>query len=742
MDGFTPEKLQNPSDAPTPEDERVYFVPYKWWRKVSDQAPDDSGGGDDRGILYAAGPSSSSYGGPMRIINNIFNSDLVFSLRREDSDPDAATETATVSGREYALVTVPMWSRGLRWHRDLSAAETATKEVGVSSDNAAEFYKRACKIFTVESEPVRMWDFSGQTSLIFMNEQNKFLKDGQRQSEQEILIELQVYAWSDPMICRSEGRKDDLPVRQSKFGVFSCYGSIMGNGSTGASETALLSGTPDLCKNYAGGSLGLVGLQNLGNTCFMNSAIQCLAHTSKIVDFFLGDYSREINRHNPLGMNGELALAFGDLLRKLWAPERNPVFPRLFKSKISHFNLHFNGYNQHDSQELLAFLLDGLHEDLNRVKNKPYIEAKDACGRPDDEVADEYWANHLARNDSIIVDLCQGQYRSTLVCPVCKKVSVTFDPFMYLSLPLPSTNMRTMTITVLSPDGNGAPRQYIITVVKNGKYKDFIQALSVACSLRSDEDLIVAEVYNNRIIRYVEEPADALSLIRDGDRLVAYRLPKDPDGKPLVVFTHQHLEEIYILGDRTLRWKAFGIPFVTRLPSTVGGCSIQKSYLSLLNPILRTKDSLSEDDGKVGKNCNDDEIMESAIPPISDNGMPSSGTGEAVQCGFEFKFYLTDEKGEKMHSEIKMNEPISVTGLEKRLYVLVSWPDELNEQFDMRLMNYLPEIFKPGFFLKRPQETVSLYQCLEEFLKEEPLGPEDKWSVFSRSFHLRIYFAQ
>lgn len=59
------------------------------------------------------------------------------------------------------------------------------------------------------------------------------------------------------------------------------------------------------------------------------------------------------------------------------------------------------------SQELLAFLLDGLHEDLNRVKSKPYIEAKDAEGRPDEEVADEYWANHLARNNSVIVDVCQ-----------------------------------------------------------------------------------------------------------------------------------------------------------------------------------------------------------------------------------------------------------------------------------------------------------------------------------------------
>lgn len=52
-------------------------------------------------------------------------------------------------------------------------------------------------------------------------------------------------------------------------------------------------------------------------------------------------------------------------------------------------------------------MLDGLHEDLNRVKSKPYVEAKDGEGRPDEEVADEYWRNHVARNDSIIVDVCQ-----------------------------------------------------------------------------------------------------------------------------------------------------------------------------------------------------------------------------------------------------------------------------------------------------------------------------------------------
>lgn len=60
-------------------------------------------------------------------------------------------------------------------------------------------------------------------------------------------------------------------------------------------------------------------------------------------------------------------------------------------------------------QEFLAFLLDGLHEDLNRVKFKSYSETKDSSGDPD-EVAAEYWANHLSRNDSIIVDTCQVSF--------------------------------------------------------------------------------------------------------------------------------------------------------------------------------------------------------------------------------------------------------------------------------------------------------------------------------------------
>ena len=87
-------------------------------------------------------------------------------------------------------------------------------------------------------------------------------------------------------------------------------------------------------------------------------------------------------------------------------------------------------------------IIDGLHEDLNRVKKKPYVERGELVGvQPNAQdlqtMGRRSWEGHKMRNDSVIVDLWQGMYKSTVVCPVCEVVSVTFDPFMDLSVPLP-----------------------------------------------------------------------------------------------------------------------------------------------------------------------------------------------------------------------------------------------------------------------------------------------------------------
>ncbi|XP_036389667.1 ubiquitin carboxyl-terminal hydrolase 4-like [Megalops cyprinoides] len=268
---------------------------------------------------------------------------------------------------------------------------------------------------------------------------------------------------------------------------------------------------------------GLCGLSNLGNTCFMNSALQCLSHASPLTEYFLDDqYEAEINRENPLGMRGEIAEAYADLVKQMWLSRSSYVAPRTFKTQVGRFAPQFSGYQQQDSQELLAFLLDGLHEDLNRVKKKPYLALRDAEGRPDEIVAKEAWTNHRLRNDSIIVDIFHGLFKSTLVCPECSKISVTFDPFCYLTLPLPMKKDRTMEVFLVRADPMSRPMQYRVVVPKLGTVADLCGALSKHSGIPA-ENMVVADVYNHRFHKIYRKD-DGLNNIMEKDDIFVYEV--------------------------------------------------------------------------------------------------------------------------------------------------------------------------------------------------------------------------
>ncbi|KAK4281744.1 hypothetical protein QN277_013201 [Acacia crassicarpa] len=707
-------------EEPELANEPLYLVLYGWWKEVQEDA--------DRveNVLYTVSSNSDFE----------HDSEILLQLRKEDDREETMNSDVGSSGRQYALVPEGLWLRALKRCSDNNNAvkdfgslfyaddylpdlfslqvrifvswETNSLEAKISQkENGVDVYMKARNIFSSEYNPVQILDFSGQIAQFFIDN-----NEDSGQLEKGVLLELQVYGLSDSIKVNGS---DDMFVDGPTVGSLAHGGSVMMNGTTHNVNSNITTINSFQRSSYKSvGSLGLKGLENLGNTCFMNSAIQCLVHTPKLVDYFLGDYRKEINYENPLGMNGELALAFGDLLRKLWFPGARPVAPRMFKTKLANFAPQFNGCNQHDSQELLAFLLDGLHEDLNRVKRKPYHEVKDEDGRPDEEVAEEYWHNHLARNDSIIVDLCQGQFRSTLVCPVCKKVSITFDPFMHLSLPLPSTTMRTITLTVLSTDGTALPSTFTITLPKSGLLKDLIKALGDACSLRDDETLLVAEVYKNRIFRWLEEPSDSLALIRDQDKLVAYRLPKDEAGT-LVVFTKQ-----CISGSEKLVESLFVIPVVARLPNVSCGYDIHREFLKLISPFqMPSEDFLDEHDNDIEVSKDND---------LSDATSSACLEGDSdSDLEVDFKFYLIAPPFGMENVEIKMNEPLPFPPLPKRLEVSVLWSNKMIEKYDTCLLSSLPEVFKPQLFSRRTQESVSVYKCLEAFLKEEPLGPDDMW---------------
>jgi ubiquitin carboxyl-terminal hydrolase 8 len=95
---------------------------------------------------------------------------------------------------------------------------------------------------------------------------------------------------------------------------------------------------------------------------------------------------------------------------------------------ICSFKAQYRGTDQHDSQEFLSFLLDGIHEDLNRVMVKepwnPTPEHEAALEKLPVQIAsDQEWCIWRERNDSLIVDFFQGQFQNRLQCLTCETVS-------------------------------------------------------------------------------------------------------------------------------------------------------------------------------------------------------------------------------------------------------------------------------------------------------------------------------
>ncbi|KAM6173153.1 ubiquitin carboxyl-terminal hydrolase 2 isoform 1-T1 [Erethizon dorsatum] len=181
---------------------------------------------------------------------------------------------------------------------------------------------------------------------------------------------------------------------------------------------------------------GLAGLRNLGNTCFMNSILQCLSNTRELRDYCLQRlYMRDLSHTSSA--HTALMEEFAKLIQTMWTScPSDVVSPSEFKTQIQRYAPRFVGYNQQDAQEFLRFLLDGLHNEVNRVTVKPKSNAENLDHLSDDEKGRQMWRKYLEREDSRIGDLFVGQLKSSLTCTDCGYCSTVFDPFWDLSLPI------------------------------------------------------------------------------------------------------------------------------------------------------------------------------------------------------------------------------------------------------------------------------------------------------------------
>uniref|UniRef100_A0A2N9HCJ1 DUSP domain-containing protein n=1 Tax=Fagus sylvatica TaxID=28930 RepID=A0A2N9HCJ1_FAGSY len=163
MDGLS-EDLSDSTQRPDSDndDQRVYFVPYRWWKDAQDSMPEtelESESESKRGVVFSASPASS-YAGPMKLINNIFSLDLVFNLRREEDSVQRQNGEAGVSGRDYALVSGQMWVQALRWHSDSKVAMKNGRSFSASEDDISDVYPLKLRLSVVrETNSLGFYDF-------------------------------------------------------------------------------------------------------------------------------------------------------------------------------------------------------------------------------------------------------------------------------------------------------------------------------------------------------------------------------------------------------------------------------------------------------------------------------------------------------------------------------------------------------------------------------------------------------
>ena len=318
--------------------------------------------------------------------------------------------------------------------------------------------------------------------------------------------------------------------------------------------------------------------------------------------------------------------------------------PRNFKNVIGKYGPSFSGYGQQDSQEFLLFLLDGLQEDLNRIHKKPYVEKPDSTDEMVNDpvalraMADKCWEIYKARNDSVITDLFAGMYKSTVVCPVCDKVSIIFDPFNNLTLQLPIENLWSRIIFFFPL--HSRPIQISVDIDKNASFaalKEYVAGKAGVPAKRS----VVAEIYKNRIYKMFDDKVTiGEERIAESDNIAVFELENEPTNYPPpkkksqkirpLVFHHTHSDEESdvpnsesTLADKMLvavfnrqikdgSWRyqhraLFGVPsyiIITREEATNHDAILQKVLAKI--ETMTTRDFLREDRGSVNDSTPED----------------------------------------------------------------------------------------------------------------------------------------
>ncbi|KAG2617849.1 ubiquitin carboxyl-terminal hydrolase 5-like isoform X1 [Panicum virgatum] len=239
---------------------------------------------------------------------------------------------------------------------------------------------------------------------------------------------------------------------------------------------------------------------------------------------------------------------------------------------------------------------------------------------------------------------------------------------MYLSLPLQFASTRSMTTVVFTCDGSVPPTQFTVNVPKQGRCRDLLQALGNACSLKKVEKLLIAEIRNHKIYRFLDDPVLQLSTISDDDRLAVYRLPKLEKRANYIQFVHRREDLDHANNNSLASWKPYGVPLLAQIPrnETVTGFDIHELVHKMLVPMLRNQDS----------------------PQLAAQNSPSLHSYNTDSSKLQLQ--LIDDSNTVIG---KLNDSIRVPQSSLATIFFINWSKEDMKKINTDHLEYLPEVF-------------------------------------------------
>jgi len=236
---------------------------------------------------------------------------------------------------------------------------------------------------------------------------------------------------------------------------------------------------------------------------YINAIVQCLCHTEEIASYILGK-TYEIDMRNiknaiidnTQSVNFKVTKIFIQIFQTLWNNSSNTTSKILydFKSIIANLNKQYSGNEQNDAQEFLSFFINTIHDELNLSNIQRYRQQNKLSISSD--LTHRAWLEYIDANQSIITSIFSAQLHSTLCCNQCKKESQTFEPYLFLSLPIPQKIIKPVFITVVFLNQSPKQLQIGLCLPITNIVKDVREAIAQQSNLEpNDVNLILLNYF-------------------------------------------------------------------------------------------------------------------------------------------------------------------------------------------------------------------------------------------------------